>query len=225
MRSPALIFLLLLALLIGFLAWRFPYALNSTESTMQLAYLALLATAIGGSIVAGNRLHWRQNVKYAIAWLGIAILLVVGYSFRDALLNNRLMAELLPNRPQIFADGHMVLRANEFGQFYIEGRVNDTPVNFLIDTGASDISLSQADARRAGIDVDNLKYARPYRTANGIAMGANITLNRLEIGSIIAQNVEASVNRGEMQGSLLGMTFLRMLSSYQVKGNTLTLVP
>ena len=164
-------------------------------------------------------------MKHAIVWIGIALLLVTGYSYRDDIMGSRVMAELMPDRPQFLSDGSIQLRANEYHQFYVRGEVNNAPVRFLVDTGASDISLSQADAIRAGIDVDNLEYSRVYSTANGRTTGAPIRLRRLEIGSIVVRDIEAHVNKGEMQGSLLGMGFLHLLDSYEVRGNVMTLVP
>jgi aspartyl protease family protein len=96
-------------------------------------------------------------------------------------------------------------------------------MRFLVDTGASEVMLSPADARRLGYEPAALAYTRLYQTANGTVRGAPVTIPEIVIGPIRLTNVEASVNEHETEGSLLGMSFLGRLSGYQVNGNTLTL--
>jgi len=108
-------------------------------------------------------------------------------------------------------------------QFHVKAMVGGVPVYFLVDTGASDVLLSQADARRLGIDTGSLSYSQLYRTASGTARGAPITLPEIDIGTIRVTDVNASVSEGDTDGSLLGMSFLGRLSGYEVNGDTLTL--
>ena len=94
----------------------------------------------------------------------------------------------------------------------------------MFDTGASAVVLSYDDARRAGIDVGALKFNMPVTTANGTGRAARVTLDRIEIGGIARRNVAAFVaDRGALEGSLLGMTFLSTLSRYAVTGDRLEL--
>jgi len=114
-------------------------------------------------------------------------------------------------------------RVNQGGQYVVEAQVNGTPIRFIVDTGASEVVLSQADAHRIGINLGSLHYTQRYATANGTAMGAPITLNSVRVGPIALGDVRASVNGAEMKGSLLGMTFLGRLGGYGVKNGVLTL--
>jgi len=108
----------------------------------------------------------------------------------------------------------MVLSESEGGSYFVYGTVNGTRVRFLIDTGASDIVLSPADAGRIGIDLDALKFDHHYETANGIGQGATYTVAQLSVGNIRFSDVPVSIDRTQMSSSLLGMTFLRRLKSF-----------
>lgn len=116
-----------------------------------------------------------------------------------------------------------ILAAGPGGHFFLNGRVNGVPVTFLLDTGATDIVLSPADARRAGIDPATLAFTRTYQTANGIGRGAPVTLAEISLGPISQRNVRASVNEAEMRDSILGVTFFRTLAAVEIRGDTLTI--
>jgi aspartyl protease family protein len=216
--------LLVLALIL-LLKWQFPYAANSEHDQMHMLYLVMILALVGSGILHSKRHELSQNIKYAIVWLGIILLLVLGYSFRDGLTNNRLMAELLPHRANISDDGSFTIRSREDGHFYIEAKINNASVLFMVDTGASDIVLAPDDAKRAGLAPETLNFSRTYQTANGTVMGAPVKLASLRIGTIHMRDIPASVNGAAMENSLLGMRFLQELREYKVEGNTLTLVP
>jgi len=117
----------------------------------------------------------------------------------------------------------MVFAQDRGGDFLVIGSANETPVKFLVDTGASDIVLSPSDAERAGIDIARLKFDRTFETANGEGRGAAFTLDELQIGNMKLFNVPVSVNRATMQTSLLGMAFLSRMKSFEFRGRKLTL--
>jgi aspartyl protease family protein len=117
----------------------------------------------------------------------------------------------------------MTVTRSADGGFYILGQINGAPVRFVIDTGANGVLLSPDDAKRAGMDVDALKYASPAETANGVAFMAPIILPQLEVGEMKLASVTAAVNKAPMSSSLLGMAFLRQLDSVEIHGDTLTL--
>jgi aspartyl protease family protein len=121
--------------------------------------------------------------------------------------------------------GAVSFRTAKGGHFVIEAEINGVALRLLVDTGASDLVLSPADARRLGFDVAALDYSRRYRTANGIVFGAPVMLGRVRVGPIALDDVRASVNGAKMARSLLGMSFLGRLSGYEVSDDTLTLKP
>jgi aspartyl protease family protein len=103
--------------------------------------------------------------------------------------------------------------------------VNAVPVRFLVDTGASDVTLSRKAAERIGFDLNSIAFTRSYNTANGIVRGAPITLDNISVEGITVRNVEASINEAPLTHSLLGMSYLNRFSSYSVSRDKLTLTP
>ena len=225
-RGMSRIFLILggLGLLIWFLMQQFPGALDGTQSQMNLAQSVLLVALIGSSL-ASRQLPLNETLKYAVIWIAILVVIVFGYSYRDAIRNSRIVTELLPSHARQLADGSLELQAGENGHFFVQAKVNGTPVRFLLDTGASEIVLSPADADRAGYKNESLTFDRAYQTANGVGGGARITIQSLKIAEMELHDLPASVNATAMTESLLGMTFLQQFRSYRVEGTKLTLVP
>jgi aspartyl protease family protein len=77
--------------------------------------------------------------------------------------------------------------------------------------------LSPDDAKRLGINLNDLHYDRFYETANGHVRGSSIQIVDLKIRALHLKNIRASVNEAIMQNSLLGMTFFKRLKGYEVK--------
>lgn len=227
-----LIFAIGLGGLVYALVSRNPGAIGTTGEGFTLFYLVLVALFLGSSILGyrgiragGGFRELGSLARSAVAWIAIIAVLVLGYSYRSELgrLKDRLMGELSPASPIAAGPRSIVVRAGPGGHFSIDARVNGTPVRFLIDTGATDIVLSPADARRVGFDLRTLRYTRVYRTANGMVSGAPVILDDLVVGPLRFTRLAASVNGAPMRGSLLGISFLKRFRSYEVKDNTLTL--
>src|SRR5690606_7433541 len=111
----------------------------------------------------------KETVRNVLLWVGVGGVLLTGFAFQEELfaLGRRLRAELIPGYPTQTAANEMVISASEGGGFHVYGAVNGVPIRFLVDTGASSIVLSPADAKRLGIDLTTLTFNRPYETANG----------------------------------------------------------
>lgn len=192
----------------------------------RLVYLLILGTLVGSGILHFVRESPSIAFRNAAIWLGIAGLLVVGYSFRTEFgaVADRVGGNLMP-ASGIESDGEITFFAADGGHFYVEAAVEGTPIVFLVDTGATDVVLSPRDARRLGWDLRELSFTRLYDTANGTGRGAPVTLKTFALGPIFLSDLPASVNRADLDTSLLGMTFLRRLSSYEVRAERLTLRP
>jgi len=109
------------------------------------------------------------------------------------------------------------------GHYYLTLDINNTPVNFVVDTGASQVVLTQEDARRIGLDPAELRYLGRANTANGTVETANVSLEQVSLGDIVDQQVRAVVNGGQMEKSLLGMTYLNGFSSIAITNSELVL--
>jgi len=116
----------------------------------------------------------------------------------------------------------VVLNADHGGHYMAEGAINGMPIRFLVDTGATMVSLGTSDARRLGID-----YTRGERgvsnTANGAAIVYRVKLDSVKVGGIVQNNVDALVHAGnDMPFALLGMSFLNRLD-LRNQGSQLTM--
>ena len=110
------------------------------------------------------------------------------------------------------------------GHFWADAQVNGGhPVHFLIDTGATAVALTAADARTLGIDPSSLDYRYTVTTANGPARAAAIKLGDVSVDRADVQDVQAFVIDQGLQTSLLGMTYLGRLSKFEATPDTLIL--
>lgn len=110
------------------------------------------------------------------------------------------------------------------GHFWANATVDDKAVHFLVDTGATVVVLTEADAQRLGIDKSTLTYDRKVITAMGPTQAAQVTLATVGVGQSVVHNVEALIIP---QGgtSLLGMSFLGRLSRIEATPSSLILHP
>ena len=109
------------------------------------------------------------------------------------------------------------------GHFWTEATVNRGYVNFLVDTGASVIALTPADAQIAGIKLHELNYNRTVSTAGGEIPAAYITLDNVSVGHIALRNIQAIVIKDGLAHSLLGMSYLGELQKVEANPDSLIL--
>lgn len=114
------------------------------------------------------------------------------------------------------------LSADGRGHFVTVGSINGAATRFLVDTGASYVSLSAAEARRLGIDYQKGERGM-MSTANGVVPAYRVTLNSVKVGDVAVNQVQASVSEAPMEVTLLGMSFLNRVEMKR-EGNTLTLI-
>ena len=117
----------------------------------------------------------------------------------------------------------MIVRAGANGQFMVDAVVDGVEIRFLVDTGATRVVLTAEDAERLGYRLDGLDYSERYQTANGEILGAPVVLPELRIGDLEIEDVRSSVIRAPLSTSLLGMTFLSRLESFEVRDEGLIL--
>lgn len=221
-------FLVVAVGLTGLVVWlidRYPGTLDSRDAMINLTRYGAILVLVASGILAGRTLNVKTAVRDIAIWVAILAGLVAIYGFRHEfeVLGLRIAGELEPTRGNETGDGEILYRRSADGHFYIDAAVNGRTVRFLVDTGASDIVLSPADAARIGFERSELVFNRQYQTANGIGRGAPVTLRSIETGTVRFRDVAASVNDAPMSESLLGMSFLDRLSGYEVRGDSLIL--
>lgn len=117
-------------------------------------------------------------------------------------------------------DGEVVLKSNPQGHYVAPGRINDEEAEFLLDTGATDVSVPEGLARRAGLEPGRQMMVG---TANGVVAVHQTTIDAVHLGGITLRDVRANINPHMPDDMvLLGMSFMRELEMTQREG-TLTL--
>jgi aspartyl protease family protein len=191
----------------------------------SLVVKVALAVFIGGLVLTLFRERLWQAIEAILFWAVLGLTLVVAYSYRFELRDtaDRVMAQLMP--------GHVVGRGRDVevvrdmgGDFAVTAHINGARVPMVLDTGASSVVLTQSAAKAAGLPLEVLDYSVNVETANGSTRAAPVTLDRLAVGTLIERSVPALVaKQGQLKSSLLGMSFLNRLESWEVHGDRLLL--
>lgn len=176
------------------------------DRTASLIYLVLLGCVVGGWFFVSQRRNLGKMAQFAAIW---------GFIFLGAIVAVGLWQDIrsdIAPRQSVLTDGTITVPRAQDGHFYLTLEANGVPIRFVVDTGASDIVLSLADAQAAGIATDLLIYSGRANTANGPVQTAPTRIETLTLGGIPDTNVRAVVNGGEMRESLLGMAYLSRFS-------------
>ncbi|TNF34779.1 MAG: TIGR02281 family clan AA aspartic protease [Gammaproteobacteria bacterium] len=145
---------------------------------------------------------------------------MLGYLFSDLLEQKHNPNQQLQTIHHSDGVREISLQRNHYGHYVASGSINDHPVTFMLDTGASDVAIPEATANRIGLRKGR---ALTYQTANGKITVYATLLDDIALGDIRLQQVRATINPN-VQGDdiLLGMSFLKHIEFTQ-RGNTLTL--
>lgn len=132
-------------------------------------------------------------------------------------------APALDKRAQ--SDGFSVVVARDpFGRFRADGRIDGRALQFTVDTGASIVALTAADAAQLGIHPAASDYTMLIRTANGVVHAAPTTLDMVEVGDIMIHDVAAVVMPdGALGDNLLGLSFLSRLRHFEYSDGKMVL--
>jgi aspartyl protease family protein len=197
----------------------------STDQFGSLIYKIALLVFVGGAILTMFRERFTQAVTAAMLWVVIGLALVVVYSYRFELHNvaDHVLVALVPG--YVVSHGRNVeIGRNNAGDFAISAQINGARVAMVLDTGASAVVLTHDDAKAAGLPLEVLNYTVNIDTANGRTRAAPVTLDRIAIGGLTERSVEALVVQpGQLKMSLLGMSFLNRLRSFEVSGDRVVL--
>jgi len=105
----------------------------------------------------------------------------------------------------------IVLPADSRGHFMTQGAINGRPVTFMLDTGATSIALSAADAQRIGLDYSKGQRVQ-MNTANGVSNGYKLRLQSVRVGDVEVYDIDAIVSPQPMPFVLLGNSFINRFS-------------
>ena len=187
------------------------------DQIARLAFIGLIAASLAGWLFMQLRGQLSRSLQYLAVWA----LLFVGVIAAFGLWSD-IRRDIAPSQAML-QDGRIELPQGRDGHYHMTLTVNGARIDFVVDTGASDIVLSQSDADRAGLDPDTLAYIGSAQTANGVVQTAPVRLDIVQLGDRTDRDLRAVVNGGAMDGSLLGMAYLRLFSRIEIADGTMIL--
>lgn len=194
----------------------------NSQKTISFVIIVLILLSVLYSVLSKNNL--KKFASQLLIWVLILLSVIIGYAFRFELNYSaqRVMAVLVPSYHWVNKDGELVIARSSDGHFYIDALVNDVKIKFMVDTGASDVALTKADAQKLKFDLSKLQFTKTYSTANGSSAAAPVKLNTIIIGGIF-KNIEAHIGRGDLDISLLGMSMLERFKGFRIDRDMLIL--
>ncbi|WP_418593745.1 retropepsin-like aspartic protease family protein [Ponticoccus sp. (in: a-proteobacteria)] len=190
----------------------------SGDQIGNLIYLSVLGAALLTWLLVRGRLNLNKMAQHMAAW----VLIFFGTIAAIGLWED-VRSTVLPRQSVFGEEGRIELPRAEDGHYYISLEVNGTPTRFVVDTGASAVVLTARDAQRAGLATGDLVFLSSAMTANGSVRTAPVTLDSLALGPIVDRRMPAYVNGGEMETSLLGMTYLDRFARVEIANGRMIL--
>lgn len=184
-----------------------------TTHVLALGLLALLTVSLLGALISRS-----PALRNAMVW----VLIFGGVMYGAGVWDD--VSYRFGSQQARFTDGGRIeVPRGRDGHYSLTLQINGVDVDFLVDTGASQMVLTLQDAARVGLDPEKLAFIGTAFTANGAVRTAPVRLDTVELGGIRDTRVRASVNGGEMSGSLLGMSYLNRFESIEIRGDRLIL--
>lgn len=182
--------------------------------TERLVYLVILLVALGSYAVVSSHGRIATQLRHMVLWALLFTGVAAGYALWDGM-------RMGTNAVQTADGSGLVVRRGFDGHFHLTLALTGPsgvahPVRFIVDTGASDMVLTRADAAKLGFGASDLRFLGLARTANGTTRTAQVTLARAELDGHEATRVRALVNEGELHASLLGMGYLERFARIEI---------
>ena len=187
-------------------------------TTLRLLFLGVLLVAVIASVAP---FLFRRG-SAALQQVGIWVVIFGAVTFAFAALDQPINDYRSASRVTA-TEGTIIIDRARDGHYYLTATLNGAPVDFVVDTGATGIVLTQDAANAAGLNADKLVYSGVAMTANGETRVAPARVAEFTIGEIADTNIRVMVNEGEMDQSLLGMSYLQMFESISISGQQMTL--
>jgi len=194
----------------------------SGDDIARTTAIVLMIVLVGSSLAA-RRIPMGQFAKMAAAWIGIFLIVFIGFTYRGEIMGvgQRLRAEIDPAAAITAPDGSLRIRKAEDGHFWVRGQVNGKDVDFLIDSGATTIALSPDVVKAAGIAPSDRRGE--VDTAAGPVTIEVVRIDRLVVGPFERERIEAMTAPEFRQTNVLGMNWLSGFASWGVEGDWLIL--
>ena len=208
---------------------------NGIDPVLRTLFIAIVLGLLGLSLLGAALAPDGMRHRNLAAWLSVSAA-IAGFAILDRDYTDLQYQAVWGAAPADGAGGRrsgngvelsggaIVLERRFDGHFYLDTEINGASVTFLVDTGATGVALSLADARRVGIRTDQLDYNVMTSTAAGPSMAAAVQISELGLPGRSFRNVPALVMRGGQQ-SLLGMSVLERFESVEIRRDQLILRP
>ena len=184
--------------------------------TSRLIYLIVLLVMVAGWFLMQTREGLNKTLQHAAVWA----MIFVGGAAAVGLWQD---ISRPASQTRMTDAGQIIVPRSTDGHYYLTVQINGADVRFVLDTGATDMVLTQSDARRAGLDPDQLTYLGRANTANGEVRTAFVRLDAVQLGDVTDRDVAAVVNGGQMEDSLLGMGYLQRWGRLEIANGELIL--
>lgn len=177
------------------------------------------------SSLAARRLSLGEVAKAALAWIAIFAALFAIFSFRYEFIGiwERLKADISGTAGQNISGEAIELRRQDDGHYWLLVDINNKPVRFMVDSGATMTAINAMTAKEVGVEADG--YPIILSTANGRVAAKRANVKLLAVGPHIMENHPVVVSESFGDVNLLGMNFLNSMQSWRVEGNVMVLQP
>ncbi|MGB5482918.1 retropepsin-like aspartic protease family protein [Parasphingorhabdus sp.] len=198
-----------------------------TEDQNINLVFAIGALVLVASALFSRRMGFAEIIRTALAWVAIFAVFIVGFSYQNEILAvwNRVSGEVSGANEQLVVGDTLRIRQSADGHFWANATVNELPVRFLIDSGATTTAMTLQTARSAGIEISGSPFPVILTTANGSVEAQRGSIQSLQIGSMVAKDLPVVVAEEFGDSNVIGMNFLSQLKSWRVEGREMILEP
>jgi aspartyl protease family protein len=163
-----------------------------------------------------------MNRIYAIALAAVGIMSILAAFLAPGMSDTAPVPIAAKKGAAAHEDQILTLNRDGSGQFTLRGMVNGSEVEFLVDTGADLVALTEAEAEELGIRPADEDFQPTVQTASGVGYGAPVTIDELEVGGQVIRDVDAMVVK-DLGTNLLGQSALRHFASVELKGDKMVI--
>jgi aspartyl protease family protein len=198
-----------------------------TEDQNINLVFAIGALVLVASVLFSRRIGLSEIFRNILIWIAIFAVFIVGFSYQQEILAvwSRVSGEMTGANKQLVVGDTLRIRQSPDGHFWVDTMVNELPVRFLIDSGATTTAMSLATARNSGVEVNESSFPVILTTANGSVEAQRGNIQALQVGPMIARDLPIVVAAEFGESNVIGMNFLSKLRSWRVEGTEMVLEP
>lgn len=188
----------------------------SSHEWLNVIYILILIILL---IMGFSRkeLPMKKIFEFTGLWVVFALVALILYSYRFEIIEikDRVLSDLFPSKAINKNHKQLVLNISQDGHYYLNVKIKNYEVKFMVDTGASDVVIDERIALKLGYNLQNIKYDKIFQTANGQSAGASIYFDEVDVSGVKFYNVQASITNADLVIPLLGMSFLQKFYKYE----------